>query len=142
MLNSDTSESFINEHGIIKRKSALTHVTEEEDALPDPDGIKMLNQFILVRPVSLTDKIRLASGLELFLPDTAKEDRQMLVAVGRVINMGDFACKRPEVSKLNVGDYVLFPKHAGERSVFNGVKCVIMYDDTPLAIVDKEKLKI
>ena len=136
------SESgIINENGIMKARSAVNFVTEED--IPDPVGLRMMNQFILVRPVSINNTISSKSGkFQLILPETAKEDQQKLITIGRVIALGDYACKREGVTKLKEGDYVLFPKHAGDRIIINDVKCVIMFDDTPLAVVDIDKISL
>lgn len=123
-------------------RSAITYVTEDDNIQDPTDGIKVLNQFLLVRPVSISSKFKSTSGFELLMPDTVKEAAQQLVAMGRVIGVGDKAGVRSGVSKLEVGDYILFPKHSGDKITINGVKCIVMYDDTPIAVVDPTKISL
>ena len=134
--------NIINDNGYLQTRSAVTFVTED-DAIPDPK-VTMLGQFIAVRPISISSKIesKTGSGFSLIMPDTAKEHAQQLLAVGRVVGVGDKACIRANVSKVEVGDYIIFPKHSGDFFKIGGVKLVAMYDDVPIAKVDPDQLDL
>lgn len=132
--------AIINQNGVMVTQSA--HTWTDDGILPDPTLKRVLGQFIIVRPVEISEKIQTASGSVLYMPDTAKEKAQQLLALGRVIAVGEHAGKRPHVSAVDVGDYVLFPKHAGDQIAINGVKVIVMYDDVPIAVVDPETINL
>jgi co-chaperonin GroES (HSP10) len=135
------SDKVINENGVMVAKSALTWVSEEE--IPDPKGITVLGEKIMVRPIEISKKMKSkTSNFELILPDTVKESAQVLLQIGRVVAVGEHAGKRSGVSQLMPGDHIVFPKMSGDRVTIQGVKVVFMYDDVPLAKVDPENIDL
>ncbi len=127
--------------GFVK-KSALTYVTEDSTT-PDPEFDEVLGQFIIVRPVDISEQIEnKESSFKLIMPETVKETTQYLIALGRVIGIGSECGKREGVSKLNIGDLIIFPKNSGEFIKVNGVRCVVMYEDVPIARVDPKKITL
>lgn len=136
----DLGSKVINEHGIIAKRSAITYVTEDE-TIPDPEFLSVLGQFLIVRPVSISEKIKGKNNFSLIMPETVKEHTQYMVAMGKVIGVGEKSGARDGVSKLSIGDYIIFPKNSGDFIKVNGVRCVVMYDDVPIAKVDPEKIK-
>lgn len=135
------NSNIINENGYLQTRSAVTYVTED-DTIPDPK-VDMLGQFIAVRPINISSKmVSKDSSFSLIMPDSAKEHAQQLLAIGRVVGVGDKACQRANVSKVEVGDYIVFPKHSGDFFKIGGVKLVAMYDDVPIARVDPSQLDL
>ena len=119
--------------GKMKVASAEDWVTEEET--PDP-SVVILNEYICIRPLSITKKTK--SGL--ILPSVVRESTQQLVTVGRVIGVGEFAGKRANVSRPDVGDYVIFPKYGGAQLTIKGVKVILIPDDAVFAKVTREDI--
>lgn len=119
--------------GKMRVATAEDWVTEEET--PDP-AVNILNEYICIRPLQVTSKTK--GGI--ILPSVVKEHNQQLVTVGRVIGIGEYAGKRANVSRPEVGDYVVFPKHGGAQLTIRGVKVVIIPDDAVFAKVTREDI--
>lgn len=139
-MEADTHKVERDLNGNFRAKSAATWVTEDEQ--PDPEGIRVLNEWILVRPISLTNKIRSKSGFELLTPENTMERQNSALTVGRVIGIGEFAGKRQNVSKPEIGDHVIFPMYGGGRVTLKGIKCVFLNDDSILAVVKPEDMQV
>lgn len=125
----------------IQVKSAATWVTEDE-TIPDPVIKRCLNQFVVVRPFGLSNKMKTSGGTQFYLPDSHVEKQEQLLTYGRVVAVGEHAGKRDGVSRVEVGDTVLFPKHGGSRLTIQGVKVVFMYDDSLLAVLNPEDISL
>ena len=67
------------------------------------------------------------------LPDSVKSDIAYLTTVGKVLSLGDLAYKDedkfPNGNWCNVGDYVCYTKHAGQKLFYKNVKLLLLYDD-------------
>lgn len=115
----------------IKMEKAVNNnewIEDEEKA--DPEVLPSLPGYhILVRPVSVKSKTK--GGL--LLPDSVKDDVAYLTTVGKVLAVGDLAYKDedkfPNGNWCNVGDYVCYAKHAGQKLFYKNVRLLLLYDD-------------
>ena len=62
-----------------------------------------------------------------------KDDIAYLTTVGKVLSLGDLAYKDedkfPNGNWCNVGDYVCYAKHAGQKLFYKNVRLLLLYDD-------------
>ena len=110
---------------------------ENEDK-PDPEVLPSLPGYhILVRPVSVKSKTK--GGL--LLPDSVKDDVAYLTTVGKVLSVGDLAYKDedkfPNGKWCDVGDYVCYARHAGQKLYYKGVRLLLLFDDQVMMKVDE-----
>ena len=110
---------------------------ENEDK-PDPEVLPHLPGYhILVRPVSVKNKTK--GGL--LLPDSVKDDVAYLTTVGKVLSIGDLAYKDedkfPNGKWCDVGDYVCYARHAGQKLYYKGVRLLLLFDDQVMMKVDE-----
>ena len=110
---------------------------ENEDK-PDPEVLPSLPGYhILVRPVSVKSKTK--GGL--LLPDSVKDDVAYLTTVGKVLAVGDLAYKDedkfPNGKWCDVGDYVCYARHAGQKLYYKGVRLLLLFDDQVMMKVDE-----
>lgn len=139
----DTGSKFIldEETGGIEIKTAATWVTDESD-VPDPKLERVLNEYIVVRPLNMSNQLKTGRGMTFYLPESTTERAEQLLTVGRVIAVGEHAGKRPNVSSVNVGDFVLYPKMTGSKVIIQNCKVIFMYDDVVLAVIKPEDINI
>ena len=123
----------------IKLNSAVKNDewTNKEN-LPDPEVLPHLPGYhILVRPVSVKSKTK--GGL--LLPDSVKDDVAYLTTVGKVLSIGDLAYKDedkfPNGKWCDVGDYVCYARHAGQKLYYKGVRLLLLFDDQVMMKVDE-----
>ena len=114
-------------------------ITEEEDE-STPDVLPELPGFhVLVRPVSIKEKTK--GGI--LLPNSTKDDMSYLTTIGEVIKIGDLAYgdkdKFPKGPWCQVGDYVCYAKHAGQKIQYKNVKMILLYDDQVIMKVQDPK---
>lgn len=100
------------------------------EELPDPETLPTLPGYhVLVRPVTIRETTK--GGI--MLPDSVKNDIAYLTTVGKVLSLGDLAYKDedkfPNGNWCNVGDYVCYTKHAGQKLFYKNVKLLLLYDD-------------
>ena len=115
----------------IKMEKAVNNnewIEDEEKA--DPEVLPSLPGYhILVRPVSIKSKTK--GGL--LLPDSVKDDVAYLTTVGKVLAVGDLAYKDedkfPNGKWCDVGDYVCYARHAGQKLYYKGVRLLLLFDD-------------
>jgi co-chaperonin GroES (HSP10) len=92
---------------------------------------------ILVRPVSVKSKTK--GGL--LLPDSVKDDVAYLTTVGKVLSIGDLAYKDEDKFSngkwCDVGDYVCYARHAGQKLYYKGVRLLLLFDDQVMMKVDE-----
>lgn len=92
--------------------------------LPDVPGY-----HVMIRPISLREKTK--GGI--FLPDKVVDDISYLTTIGQVVKLGDLAYedseKFPKGKWCEVGDYVCYGKHTGQKFVYKGVKLLLLFDD-------------
>lgn len=110
---------------------------ENEDK-PDPEVLPHLPGYhILVRPVSVKSKTK--GGL--LLPDSVKDDVAYLTTVGKVLSVGDLAYKDedkfPNGKWCDVGDYICYARHAGQKLYYKGVRLLLLFDDQVMMKVDE-----
>ena len=110
----------------------------ENEEKPDPDILPHLPGYhILVRPVSVKSKTK--GGL--LLPDSVKDDVAYLTTVGKVLAVGDLAYKDedkfPNGKWCDVGDYVCYARHAGQKLYYKGVRLLLLFDDQVMMKVDE-----
>ena len=110
----------------------------ENEEKPDPEVLPHLPGYhILVRPVSIKSKTK--GGL--LLPDSVKDDVAYLTTVGKVLSIGDLAYKDedkfPNGKWCDVGDYVCYARHAGQKLYYKGVRLLLLFDDQIMMKVDE-----
>ena len=110
----------------------------ENEEKPDPEVLPGLPGYhILVRPVSVKSKTK--GGL--LLPDSVKDDVAYLTTVGKVLAVGDLAYKDedkfPNGNWCDVGDYVCYARHAGQKLYYKGVRLLLLFDDQVMMKVDE-----
>ena len=123
----------------IKMEKAVNNnewIEDEEKA--DPEVLPSLPGYhILVRPVSVKSKTK--GGL--LLPDSVKDDVAYLTTVGKVLSIGDLAYKDkdkfPNGKWCDVGDYVCYARHAGQKLYYKGVRLLLLFDDQIMMKVDE-----
>ena len=122
----------------IKMEKAVNNnewIEDEEKA--DPEVLPSLPGYhILVRPVSIKSKTK--GGL--LLPDSVKDDVAYLTTVGKVLAVGDLAYKDedkfPNGKWCDIGDYVCYARHAGQKLYYKGVRLLLLFDDQVMMKVD------
>ena len=123
----------------IKMERAVNNnewIENEEKA--DPEVLPSLPGYhILVRPVSVKNKTK--GGL--LLPDSVKDDVAYLTTVGKVLAVGDLAYKDedkfPNGKWCDVGDYVCYARHAGQKLYYKGIRLLLLFDDQVMMKVDE-----
>jgi co-chaperonin GroES (HSP10) len=103
---------------------------------PDPEVLPtMFGYNLLVRPIEPDAQVG-----NIYLPDQFREDVHYLTNIGRVMAMGsqcyidaDAKGKNPHGRYghkwCEVGDYVVWGRHRGQKIKVRGVSCVILADD-------------
>lgn len=114
-------------------------ITEEEDE-STPDVLPELPGFhVLVRPVSIKEKTK--GGI--LLPNSTKDDMSYLTTIGEVIKIGDLAYndneKFPKGPWCQLGDYICYAKHAGQKIQYKNIKMILLYDDQVIMKVQDPK---
>ena len=114
-------------------------ITEDEDERT-PDVLPELPGFhVLVRPVSIKEKTK--GGI--LLPNSTKDDMSYLTTIGKVIKIGDLAYndneKFPKGPWCQLGDYICYAKHAGQKIQYKNVKMILLYDDQVIMKVQDPK---
>ena len=114
-------------------------ITEDEDERT-PDVLPELPGFhVLVRPVSIKEKTK--GGI--LLPNSTKDDMSYLTTIGEVIKIGDLAYndneKFPKGPWCQLGDYICYAKHAGQKIQYKNVKMILLYDDQVIMKVQDPK---
>ena len=115
-------------------------ITEDIEDVVTPDVLPELPGFhVLVRPVSIKEKTK--GGI--LLPNSTKDDMSYLTTIGEVIKIGDLAYgdkdKFPKGPWCQLGDYVCYAKHAGQKIQYKNVKMLLLYDDQVIMKVQDPK---
>tara|TARA_R100000697_G_scaffold65089_1_gene77939 strand:+ start:60 stop:467 length:408 start_codon:yes stop_codon:yes gene_type:complete len=112
-------------------------ITDAE--IPDPDVLpKLPGYHILVRPVSIKGQTK--GGI--LLPDSTKSDMAYLTTVGRVLVIGNLAYQDKKFNNTpwcEIGDYVCYGKHSGNRFIYKGVQLLLLFDDEIKMVVEDSK---
>lgn len=111
-------------------------ITSEDH--PDPEVLPKVHGWnIVVRPVPIKNK--LDTGI--FLPESTREDIKYLTNVGRVVALGPLCYNDREKFGpepwVKVGEYVTFPRFAGQRFLYKGIRMVLIEDSAMLFTVEK-----
>ena len=122
----------------IKMEKAVNNnewIEDEEKA--DPEVLPSLPGYhILVRPVTIRETTK--GGI--MLPDSVKDDVAYLTTVGKVLAVGDLAYKDedkfPNGKWCDIGDYVCYARHAGQKLYYKGVRLLLLFDDQVMMKVD------
>ena len=113
-------------------------ISKEEQA--NPDVLPELPGYhVLVRPVSIKEKTK--GGI--LLPNSTKDDMSYLTTIGKVLKIGELAYadkeKFPKGPWCQLGDYVCYAKHAGQKIQYKNVKMILLYDDQVIMKVQDPK---
>ena len=113
-------------------------ISQEET--PDPDVLPEVPGYhILIRPISVKEKTK--GGI--LIPDSTREDMSYLTTVGRVLAVGNLAYKDldkfPNGKWCDVGDYVCYGKHAGQKLYYKATRLILLFDDQIILKVEDPK---
>jgi len=113
-------------------------ISQEET--PDPDVLPEVPGYhILIRPISVKEKTK--GGI--LIPDSTREDMSYLTTVGRVLAIGNLAYKDldkfPNGKWCDVGDYVCYGKHAGQKLYYKATRLILLFDDQVILKVEDPK---
>jgi|TARA_R110002020_G_scaffold91949_1_gene223055 co-chaperonin GroES (HSP10) len=113
-------------------------ISQEET--PDPDVLPEVPGYhILIRPISVKEKTK--GGI--LIPDSTREDMSYLTTVGRVLAVGNLAYKDldkfPNGKWCDVGDYVCYGKHAGQKLYYKATRLILLFDDQVILKVEDPK---
>ena len=113
-------------------------ISQEET--PDPDVLPEVPGYhVLIRPVSVKEKTK--GGI--LIPDSTREDMSYLTTVGRVLAVGNLAYKDldkfPNGKWCDVGDYVCYGKHAGQKLYYKATRLILLFDDQVILKVEDPK---
>ncbi len=113
----------------------------------DPEGIKKYLE-IIPNPVGYRMLVRPWSGQAktkggVILADETQDKIQMTTVVGLVVKQGDLCYqdkeKFPKGPWCQLGDYVCYAKHAGQKIQYKNVKMILLYDDQVIMKVQDPK---
>ena len=113
-------------------------ISQEET--PDPDVLPEVPGYhILIRPISVKEKTK--GGI--LIPDSTREDMSYLTTVGKVLAVGNLAYKDidkfPNGKWCDVGDYVCYGKHAGQKLYYKATRLILLFDDQVILKVEDPK---
>jgi len=121
------------QHGDKIYADSLSKATIASHQLPKP-----LNWKILIQPAEISTETK--GGI--ILPQTAKDNQQILTAHGHVVAIGELAyrdrdtgAKWRQETTPKVGDFVTFGKYAGQKIVVNNVRFILLNDDEITSIL-------
>lgn len=128
---------------MIEQLTVLDKETSDID-LPDPDlsGFHLKGWNILVRPVTVKDKIALKGGKSLFIPGSTSDDINYLSNVCKVLKVGSLAFTQEGFQGqvwCKEGDFVLLPKLTGTKIKYKNVSLNMIACDRVLAVIDDPK---
>ena len=121
------------QHGDKIYADSLSKATIASHQLPKP-----LNWKILIQPAEISTETK--GGI--ILPETAKDNQQILTAHGTVVAIGELAyrdrdtgAKWRQETTPKIGDFVTFGKYAGQKIVVNNVRFILLNDDEITSIL-------
>ena len=104
--------------------------------LNDPDPLPVpLGWRIIVRPIAVKEVTK--GGI--LLPDAFKDDVQSLTTVGRVLAIGPLCFEGTDMGGIrwyDVGAYITFPKYAGVKFLYKGIRLLVLNDDEAIMRID------
>ena len=91
----------------------MTEFSLVEKELKDKKHPVAVGHRILVKTLDVADR----TNKGIYLPGKAVEDHRAVASIGKIIQMGEDAYNRDDMSKAwaKLGDYVMFGKYAGHR---------------------------
>ena len=113
-------------------------ISNEES--PDPSVLPEIPGYhILIRPISVKEKTK--GGI--LIPDSTREDMSYLTIVGKVLAVGNLAYKDidkfPTGKWCDVGDYVCYGKHSGQKLYYKSTRLILLFDDQIMLKVEDPK---
>lgn len=99
-----------------------------------PEGVPVPQLWrMLVAPV----QPRKQSAGGIIIPDQAQDAEEVLAYIGKVVSKGPMVGMKPEwpsgMYDINVGDWVVFGRYAGQRFEYKGLKLLLLDDDAVMA---------
>ena len=118
---------------------------DDLETVPTPDlsDFEVFADNVLIRPYQPPKNHKVAGGGVIYLPDQVDHDRHFLQNCGQLVKIGNLAFRDPNVKPADgnyfpygyyqkpwakEGDWVLFPRNAGQKIKYKGVKMVLMKD--------------
>ena len=121
------------QHGDKIYADSLSKATIASHQLPKP-----LNWKILIQPADISTQTK--SGI--ILPESAKDNQQILTAHGHGVARGELAYRDRDTGERwkqqttpQVGDFVTYGKYAGQKIVVNNVRFILLNDDEITSIL-------
>ena len=121
------------QHGDKIYADSLSKATIASHQLPKP-----LNWKILIQPADISTQTK--SGI--ILPESAKDNQQILTAHGHFVARGELAYRDrvtgerwKQQTTPQVGDFVTYGKYAGQKIVVNNVRFILLNDDEITSIL-------
>jgi co-chaperonin GroES (HSP10) len=120
-------------------KNATNMQWFSDTTISDPKDLPDVKAWrILVRPIPNAPKTK--GGI--YIPDQTLDYLDVIRSVGRVVSMGPLAYKREDMwvdGEYNpwckVGDFILYPRYAGAKISYGGVRFLLLNDDECLAVI-------
>ena len=108
----------------------LSLTLQKTETIPDPEFLSVLGQFLIVRPVSISEKIKGKNNFSLIMPETVKSILSTWWRWVKLLVLVRKSGARDGVSKLSIGDYIIFPKIVVillKLMVFGALLCMMTY---------------
>ena len=114
---------------------ASDEMIDWESVAPDSETIEIpdvVGWRILVHPLEVIQ--RTAGGV--ILSDETKQKEQLVVSVGRVLQVGPLAYKRDDMGDpwCKEGDLVGYGKYAGKKMMYKSIPLVVLNDDEVIMV--------
>lgn len=130
----------------------LSKITPEEEAearaLIDAQFVEMTGKPMDMVPAGYYVALRLwvpgetfktSGGVELYMPDSLRDERKFTSAVALVCALGPDAYNGERFERTGpwckVGDWVIFPRYEGNAMSYRGVPMVLIPDDRIIAVI-------
>jgi hypothetical protein len=118
----------------------------EKYPTPDLTDFSIFGDNVLIRPYVPPKGIKLKGGSTLLIPDSVDHDRTYLQNIGLLVKVGELAFKDPNLKPgeprfpygyfekkwATEGEWVLYPRNAGQKIKYKGVRFVLMKDTSLL----------
>lgn len=112
--------------------------TELDKTIPTPNGYRLL-----VRLLDIAQQSTTKSGLNIYIPDSDKEELEEQMTIGYVQALGNLCYKNEQFEGqpwCKEGDYILFARMQGIDFEFNKVRYKLLQDDRPLMTFSEQQL--
>jgi co-chaperonin GroES (HSP10) len=113
----------------------------KEEEIKKFDGFEPQGWNVIIRLYTKTKKVG-----SLIMPDSVHEEQQYQGCVGLVVKKSKGAYNDPRYERTGdwcqVGDWVVFPRHAGYRVTYNGMPVFVLKEDAiDVVITDPTSVK-